>query len=86
MNLELIGHFQAGEQLTMDLAPGLASATCPVLVVGGELNHPVCPIEMSEEIVAALVNADVTYERIPGASHGDVSRRAEAAIRTFITA
>jgi pimeloyl-ACP methyl ester carboxylesterase len=85
MNLELMGHFQAGEQLTMDLAPGLAAATCPVLVVGGELD-PVCPIEMSEEIVAALVNADVTYERVPDASHGDVSRRSEAAIRTFITA
>ena len=38
MNLELMGHFQAGEQLTMDLAPGLAAATCPVLVVGAELD------------------------------------------------
>jgi proline iminopeptidase len=84
MNLELMGHFQAGEQLTMDLAPGLAAATCPVLVAGGELD-PVCPIEMSEEIVAALVNADVTYVRIPGASHGDVARRSEAATRAFIT-
>lgn len=84
MNLELMGHFQAGEQLTMDLAPGLAAATCPVLVAGGELD-PVCPIEMSEEIVAALVNAEVTYERIPGASHGDVARRSEAVTRAFIT-
>ena len=85
MNLELMGHFQAGEQLTMDLAPGLAAATCPVLVLGGELD-PVCPIEMSEEIVAALVHADVTYERVPGASHGDVSRRSEPVTRAFITA
>jgi hypothetical protein len=40
---------------------------------------------MSEEIVAALVNAEVTYVRIPGASHGDVARRSEAATRAFIT-
>jgi len=84
MNFDVMGHFQAGEQLTMDLAPGLAAATCPVLVAGGELD-PVCPVEMSEEIVAALVNAEVTFERIAGASHDDVAHRAEAAIRSFIT-
>jgi proline iminopeptidase len=85
MNLDLMGHFQLGESPTMDLAPGLAAATCPVLVAGGELD-PVCPIEMSEEIVAALVNADVTFERIPGASHNDVAGRAEGAIRAFLAA
>ncbi len=83
MNLEVLGHFQAGEQLTMDLAAGLAAATCPVLVAGGELD-PVCPIEMSEEIVAALVNAEVTFERVPDASHDDVGRRVEATLRDFI--
>ena len=84
MNFEVMGHFQASEQATMDLADGLAAAICPVLVVGGELD-PVCPIEMSELIVAALVNAEVTFERLPGASHNDVGHRAEAAIRRFIT-
>lgn len=83
MNLAVMGHFQAGEQRTMDLGPGLAAASCPVLVLGGELD-PVCPIEMSEEIVAALVNADVTYERVPGASHDDVGPRCESLIREFI--
>lgn len=83
MNFDVMAHFQAGEQSSMDLAPGLAAATCPVLVLGGELD-PVCPIEMSEEIVAALVNADVTYERVPGASHDDLGRRCEATIRAFI--
>jgi proline iminopeptidase len=83
MNLDLMGHFQLGECPTMDLAPGLAAATCPVLVAGGELD-PVCPIEMSEEIVAALVNAEVTFERIAGASHNDVAGRAEGAIRAFL--
>ncbi len=84
MNLEVMGHFQTGEQRTMDLAPGLAAAICPVLVVGGELD-PVCPIEMSEEIVAALTNAEVTFVRVPGASHDDARSRATAAIRDFIT-
>jgi pimeloyl-ACP methyl ester carboxylesterase len=85
MNFELMGHFQAGEQATMDLAPGLVHARCSVLVAGGELD-PVCPVEMGDEIAAALTNAGVTYERIPGASHDDVGRRAEAAIRAFISA
>ncbi len=85
MNLELMAHFQAGEQHTVDLAAGLAAATCPVLVLAGELD-PVCPIEMSEEIVAALSNADVTLERIPNASHDDVGARSSETIRTFITA
>lgn len=85
MNFEVMAHFQAGEQTTMDLAPGLAAATCPVLVVGGELD-PVCPIETSEEIVAALTNADVTFERLPNASHDDVGRLAQDAIRRFVTA
>lgn len=84
MNLDVMGHFQATEQTTMDLGPGLAAATCPVLVAGGELD-PVCPIEMSDEIVAALVNADVTYVRLPGASHGDVTRATEADLRRFVT-
>jgi proline iminopeptidase len=83
MNLEVMGHFQDGESTTMDLRPGLAAATCPVLVAAGELD-PICPPELSEEIVAALVNAEVTFERIPGASHDDVGPRAEAAIRAFI--
>lgn len=83
MNFEVMAHFQTGEQRTMDLAPGLAVATCPVLVLAGELD-PVCPVEMSDEIVAALANADVTYERIPGASHDDVGRRASETIRSFI--
>lgn len=85
MNFDLMGRFQDGEQAGLDLGPGLAAATCPVLVAGGELD-PVCPIEMSAEIVAALVNADVTFERVPGASHGDVAGQAEAAIRAFVTA
>ncbi len=84
MNFEVMAHFQAGEQRTMDLGPGLAAARCPVLVLAGELD-PVCPVEMSDEIVAALANADVIYERIPDASHDDIGHRAIDTIRSFIT-
>lgn len=84
MNLELLAHFQSGEQTTLDLAPSLATATGRVLVLGGDLD-PVCPVEMSEEIVAALKGADVTFERASGASHNDVIPRCEAAIRRFVT-
>jgi proline iminopeptidase len=83
LNLELMGHFQATESPTMDLRPGLAAATCPVLVLAGELD-PVCPVPMSEEIVAALTDADVTFAVVPGASHADVLPRAEAQVRAFL--
>lgn len=84
MNLDVMAHFQAGEQTTMNLAPGLAAATCPVLVLAGDLD-PVYPIEMSDEIVAALSNADVTYQRVSNASHDDVGPRSTETIRAFIT-
>lgn len=83
MNLEVMGHFQTGEHMTMDLAPGLAAATCPVLVLAGELD-PICPVEMSEEIVAALLNAEVTFMRVPDASHDDARPRSADTIRRFI--
>lgn len=84
MNLEVMGRFQTGEHMSMDLGPGLAAATCPVLVVSGELD-PICPPEMGEEIVAALLNAEVTFVRVPDASHDDARPRASDAIRSFIT-
>ena len=84
MNLEVMGRFQTGEHMSMDLGPGLAAATCPVLVVSGELD-PICPPEMGEEIVAALLNAEVTFVRVPAASHVVARPRASDAIRSFIT-
>jgi pimeloyl-ACP methyl ester carboxylesterase len=83
MSLEVMAHFLAGELGTMDLAPGLAAATCPVLVLAGGLD-PVCPGRMGDEIVGALTGAPVTYEQVPDASHDDLGARAEATIRSFI--
>ena len=84
-NFEVMSRFQTGEHRTKDLAPGLFAARSPVLVLAGEL-APVCPVAMSDEIVAALVNADVTYERIPDASHDDVGPQGNSLIRAFIAA
>ena len=67
--LDVMFHFAAGESRTMDLAPGLARVRCPTLVLGGELD-PVCPIEMQEEIAAALPREHVRFERFPGCGHG----------------
>lgn len=64
--------------------PGMITRTSST-ALAGELD-PVCPIEMSDEIVAALVHADVIYERIPQASHDDVGRRSVEIIRSFISA
>lgn len=83
---EILYHFAGGEIRTMDLAPGLARAQCPVLVMAGE-EDPVCPIEDSEEIVAALPPQWVQFARFPGVGHGawrDDPEAAFAVLRAFI--
>ncbi len=83
--LDVMFHFARGESRTMDLAPGLARVRCPTLVLGGELD-PVCPIEMQEEIAAAMPREHVRFERFPSCGHG-VFRddpRAFEVIREFI--
>ena len=52
----------------IDLRSGLASVSCPTLVVAGE-DDPVCTIEGAEEIVAALPGDQVRFERFAGAGH-----------------
>jgi pimeloyl-ACP methyl ester carboxylesterase len=66
MKNEVLEHFQATEQQTMDTLPGLEHAGCPVLVVGGE-RDPICPAEESERIAAALPSDRVTLARVEGA-------------------
>jgi pimeloyl-ACP methyl ester carboxylesterase len=86
--LDILFHFSGGEIRTMDLAPGLARACCPVLVMAGE-EDPVCPLADSEEIVAALPAQWVRFARFPGVGHGawrDDPQAAFAVLREFITA
>ena len=74
MNPELMPHFFTGEAATMDLRAGLAAVTCPVLVLGGELD-PVMPPQIVRELVDALPLDSTRYEEIPGVSHLQVAGR-----------
>ena len=81
-------HFNGpgNEHGLMDFRAGLADLACPVLVMAGE-QDPITPMLFSEEIVAGLTRADVTFERFANAGHGIVSDAPEQAlglIRDFV--
>jgi proline iminopeptidase len=82
---DVLYHFAAGEQRSMDLLPDLAQVKAPVLVMGGE-DDPITPIEDQEAIAAALPRELVRFERFAGCGHGafrDDPARAFAVIREF---
>lgn len=84
---EILFTSAGGEQQTMDLRPGLAGVSCPVLLMAGE-QDPVTPIEDAEEIAAALPAAWLRFERFPGVGHGpwrDDPERTERVLRDFIS-
>ena len=86
-NLDILLHFARGEINTMQLAPGLARAQCPVLVMAGD-EDPICPIEDAQDIVAALPKDRVQFARFPNVGHGawrDDPDAAFAVLRRFIT-
>ncbi|TWO72364.1 alpha/beta hydrolase [Caenimonas sedimenti] len=85
--LDILFHFAGGEIRTMDLAPGLAQARCPVLVMAGE-EDPVCPIADAEDIVAALPVQWTQFARFPGVGHGawrDDPQGAFEVLKAFIS-
>jgi pimeloyl-ACP methyl ester carboxylesterase len=87
MNMDILFDFAANEIRTMDLAPGLARAECPVLVMAGE-EDPICDIDDALEIVAALPKERVQFARFPNVGHGawrDDPQAAFAVLREFIT-
>jgi proline iminopeptidase len=87
MNMDILFDFAKNEIRTMDLAPGLSRAQCPVLVMAGE-EDPICGIEDAQEIVAALPEACVQFARFPNVGHGawrDDPEAAFAVLRRFIT-
>jgi pimeloyl-ACP methyl ester carboxylesterase len=87
-NTEILFASAGGEQRTMDLRPGLATAQCPVLVMAGDAD-PVTPIEDAQEIVAALPPQWVQFERFANVGHGpwrDDPEGAFAVLRRFIAA
>ena len=70
-NPDLESHFMT-EWNAMDLRSGLAQVTCPVLVIGGELD-PMCPMEAVRDVANALPSGSVHLIEIQGASHMEAS-------------
>lgn len=86
MNLEILLHFAGGEMQDLALAPGLARAQCPVLVMVGE-EDPVCPLPDALEIHEALPAQWRQLARFPDVGHGawrDDPAAAFAVLRRFI--
>lgn len=87
-NEEILFASAGGEQQTMNLLPGLAQAQCPVLVMAGALD-PVCPLEDSQDIAAALPASLARLAVFEHSGHGawrDEPDAAFAALRQFIVA
>ncbi len=85
---EILFHWVATEQQSMDLLPGLARAQCPVLVLAGE-RDPVCPLADAQDIADALPTQWVQFERFADCGHGvwrDDPDAAFVALRRFIAA
>jgi len=85
-NGEILFKWINGEYPKMNLLPGLARAQCSVLVLAGKLD-PVCPIEASLDIVAALPSQFVQLEQFPHCGHGvwrDDPNAAFLLLRKFI--
>ena len=85
-NREILFASAGGEQRRMDLLPGLAHAHCPVLVMAGELD-PVCPLQDSLDIAAALPPGLVELATFSRSGHGawrDEPDAAFARLRQFI--
>src|SRR5712691_11682613 len=84
LKLEVGNHFFRNEGLEVDLLPELANIKCPTLVLGGELD-PITPVADSEDIAAAIAQAEVRI--FEGAGHGvfrDKPEEAVAVIREFV--
>jgi pimeloyl-ACP methyl ester carboxylesterase len=87
-NTELLDTWNRTELPGLNLLPGLARATCPVLVLGGE-EDPVTPIEDQRDIARALPAGCVEFHAVSGAGHGiwrDRPEPAMALLRRFISA
>jgi len=85
-NEPILFHFAAGEMQTMDLAPGLAAARCPVLVMAGT-QDPVCPLADARDIFDALPAAHRQWAEFARSGHGawrDEPAAAFERLRRFI--
>jgi pimeloyl-ACP methyl ester carboxylesterase len=86
LNPELLKGFEG--ELEMDLRPGLATVTCPTLVVAGRVD-PITPPSAAEEIVAALTATTPQYELFEQSGHFIADTEPDRffrVLREFITA
>jgi pimeloyl-ACP methyl ester carboxylesterase len=86
LNEEILFASAGGEQQSMNLLPGLARAQCPVLVMAGALD-PVCPLEDSQDVAAALPPERAQLAVFDRSGHGawrDEPEAAFARLREFI--
>lgn len=75
-----------GEGHRFDLRAQLNRIACPTLIMAGE-EDPICPVEDSEDLVAALPPHLVHFRRFAGCGHGinwDDAEGFIAAIREFV--
>ncbi len=82
---EVTVHFFRNEMMEMDLRPGIASITCPTLVLGGA-EDPVTPVVCAEEIATAIGD-NAQLEVFAGCGHGvhrDDPDGAEKVMRAFL--
>lgn len=85
--MDVLFHFAAGENASMNLLPGLARIQCPTLLLAGDLD-PVCPIEDALEIAEATPDEHLCFERFADCGHGvfrDDPERGFGVIREFVT-
>ncbi len=85
-NRNLVLWWECGTERFRDLLPELSRVTCPALVMGGE-DDPQTPIDDQSDIVAALSNAPVRFERFVECGHGvfpDQPERCALIIREFV--
>jgi proline iminopeptidase len=82
VNLEVGGHFVAGEMQTFDLRAKIGRVRCPTLVLSGG-HDPIAAMEDAEELVAALPPGNVRFERFPEAGHEVLDDAADGCLRAI---
>lgn len=85
-NFELVRHWSAGEQRTVDLRGSLDRIDCPVLLLAGE-DDPVTPLAGARLIADGIGPQRCTFETFADCGHGvtkDQPHQAFAAMRSFI--
>jgi pimeloyl-ACP methyl ester carboxylesterase len=68
LDIEIFGQFALAGMQSFDFRPVLPTLDCPTLVIAGT-EDPICPVEDSDDIAAAVPSHLLTYHRVHGAGH-----------------